>query len=490
MSATEELSAWAAALRPDDVPDHVLDLAQSQILSQLAAIRAGLRHPSGQQLVRAYGSPLGSDPRQTACVLAALGSWLNFDDTAYAGHLSNSTVAVPVAYALAGLLDGTELLTAVVAANECAARITAASTLGRFRGQVAVHTHLAGGVAGRLRAESAPANVWADALGIAYTLPPWTLFPGFIGSDAKLVHALAAVRAAMDACDAAHAGLHGAPDILEHPDGFLRHFATVPLAGAVTQGLGRRWHTETLSFKVRPGGPGIDSAVDCALALHRANGPLREQDIEEVTVTASYYTVFAARHAAPYAGTPEAPLSALLLSAPYTVATALLEGALTVDDFSAPSVHDARRWRLARRVRLEHDPEMTRMLLRSEAPFGEALRQAGPAGRTWLKQFGGDQLADLLDAGAEPVPSFTTATKSTPAQVMVRMRDGHTYSTRRDIPVGAAGPGTRRDHARLVRTKFLTQGGSPTVADACLSLRDASAGHTERSLREALRDLV
>ncbi|MEU7383504.1 MULTISPECIES: MmgE/PrpD family protein [unclassified Streptomyces] len=490
MTATEELSAWAAALRPDDVPEHVLDLAQSQILSQLAAIRAGLRHPLGRRLVQAYGSPLAPDPRQTACVLAALGSWLNFDDTAYAGHLSNSTVAVPVAYALSGRLDGAGLLTAVVAANECAARITAAATLGRFRGQVAVHTHLAGGIVARLHVESAPTRHWVDALGIAYTLPPWTLFPGFLGSDAKLVHALAAVRAAMDACDAAHAGLHGSPEILEHADGFLRHFATVPLAETVTQELGRRWHTETLSFKVRPGGPGIDAAVDCALDLTRTHGPLRAEDIEQVTVAASYYTVFAGRHAKPYADSPDAPLSALLLSAPYAVATALLEGDLTVEDFSAPRVRDARRWQLAQRIRLEHDPDMTRALLRSEAPFGEALRQAGAAGRTWLEQFGGERLTELLDPADEPAPSFGEATKATPAQVTVHMQDGRTYSTRRDIPVGAAGPETRRNHGPLVRGKFLTQGGSSAVADACLRLRHAPAEKTARTLRDALDDLV
>jgi 2-methylcitrate dehydratase PrpD len=490
MSATEKLAHWAAALRPEEVPERVRVLAQSQILSQLAAIRAGLRHPAGRRLIRAYGSPFASDPRRAAGVLAALGSWLNLDDTAYAGHLSNSTVAVPVAYALAGGLDGPGLVTAVVAANECASRITAAATLGRFRGQVAVHTHLAGGIAGRLRAESAPAQTWTDALGIAFTLPPWTLFPGFLGSDAKLVHALAAVRAAMDACDGAQAGLRGFPEILEHPDGFLRHFATVPLADTLTQELGRRWHTETLSFKVRPGGPGVDAAVDCALDLYRRHGRLFEPEIEKVTVRASYYTVFAGRHAAPYAQSPDAPLSSLLLSTPYAVATALLEGDLTVEDFAAPRTGAPPRWRLAERIQLEHDPEMTRALLRSEAPFGEALRQAGEAGRTWLQQFGGDELAELLDTTAGPAPDFATATKATPAEVTVRLRDGTSFVAHRDIPIGAAGPETRRDHARLVREKFLGQGGSLAVAEACLRLTDASAEETARALREALGDVV
>nr|WP_243637158.1 MmgE/PrpD family protein [Streptomyces sp. DconLS] len=90
-----ELSHWAATLRPQAVPCRVLKLAASQVLSQIASIRAGLQHPLGRKLVAAFGHPMQRDPRQAAGVFAALGSWLNLDDTAYAGHLSNSTVAVP-----------------------------------------------------------------------------------------------------------------------------------------------------------------------------------------------------------------------------------------------------------------------------------------------------------------------------------------------------------------------------------------------------------
>ncbi len=86
-------------------------------------------------------------------MLSGLTSWLHFDDTAYAGHLSNSTATVPMAYAHALGLDGRSLLTAVIVANECAARIAASATLGPFRGQNAAHTHVAGAVSGRLRAE-------------------------------------------------------------------------------------------------------------------------------------------------------------------------------------------------------------------------------------------------------------------------------------------------------------------------------------------------
>jgi hypothetical protein len=82
----EELVEWGAALRPEDVPERVMDLAASQVLSQLAAIRAGAGHPLGRKLVRAFGAPSQPESRRAAAVLAGLGSWLNLDDTAYAGQ--------------------------------------------------------------------------------------------------------------------------------------------------------------------------------------------------------------------------------------------------------------------------------------------------------------------------------------------------------------------------------------------------------------------
>lgn len=486
----EELAGWAAALRPGDIPDRVMDLASSQVISQLAAVYAGYRHPLGRKLVRAFGRPCQLDSRAAAAVLGGLGSWLNMDDTAYAGHLSNSTVAVPLAYAPALALDGSALLTAIVAANECAARITAAATLGPFRGQTAAHTSLVGAIAGRLHCAGAPAGQWADAIGLALSAPPWTLLRGYVGSDARALGAFGPIRAAMDACDAAAAGMAGAADILDHRDGFLSRFATVPLPEAVVAGLGERWHTDTLSFKVRPGGPGIDAALDCAVELSAQLPGLDPADVADVLVEASAYTVYASRKAGEYVTGPDAPASALPLSVPYTVATALLRGGLTIEDFARPAVDDPARWKLSRRVRLVEDPEMTRALLASEAPFGEALRLAGERGRDWVRGFGGDQAAELLGKPGPPARDFRTAAKRTGARVIVRLADGRTLTRQRDIPVGAAGPGNRAAHHAIVREKYLSVGGPPRIADECAGLRAASPGRLAALLREALSDDV
>jgi 2-methylcitrate dehydratase PrpD len=487
MTLIENLSRWASGLDLDDVPDRVVRLASSQVLSQLAAARAGMQHPLGQAVIRGFGEPWQASAAQSAFVLAGLTPWLYYDDSAYAGHLSNSTATVPMAYAHALGLDGRGLLTAVIAANECAARITAAATLGRFRGQNAPHTHLAGAVSGRLRAEGAPAQDWINAFGLAFSMPPWPSLHAFLGTDARVLSAAMPVRMGLDACDAARAGLAGPRDILEHPDGFLATFASVPLPDAVDLALGRRWHTETLSFKVHAGGPVLDAAVDCAAHLHRMLGPVTADAIDEVVVTTSMYTLLVDAKAAEFVDRERSPVSALVFCTAYAVATALLTGDLTGADFALPAAADRPRWRLADKVRLEHDAGMTRQSLLGEAPFGEALRQAGPRAAKWLEEVGTRWLVDLAGELSAPSESFETATKAMPARVEVRLRTGETRAAERSIPVGAIGPDTRAHHHDLVRAKFLAVGGPQETADIAARLPAASAAEVREMLSLALR---
>jgi 2-methylcitrate dehydratase PrpD len=187
--------------------------------------------------------------------------------------------------------------------------------------------------------------------------------------------------------------------------------------------------------------------------------------VAEVVVEASLYTLFAGERAAQYVTGPGSPLGALVLDVPYPVATTLLTGEFSVDDFSPPYLDDPDRWALAKRVRLAHDTEMTRELFLSDAPFGEAVREAGELAVPWLRGFGGDELVDLVGAVRADDRDFSRSTKATGARVTVRLTDGRTLSRTRLIPIGAAGPETRAGHADLVREKFLSTGGPQEVAD-------------------------
>jgi 2-methylcitrate dehydratase PrpD len=486
MTLTRTLAGWASGLQLTDVPERTVAEACTQTLSQLGSIRAGLGHPFGRRITAAFGSPCQDDPRRAAHVLAALGIGLDYDDTAYAGHLSHSTVNVPLAYASGLALSGADLLTAVVAANECAARITAAATIGPFRGQSAAHTHLAGAVAGRLRAESAPASQWVDAWGVALSLPLWPLDVGFYGSDAKLFIAASPVGLALDACDAARHGLAGPDDVLEHPRGFLARFADVPLPDAVTAGLGERWHTDTFSFKAHPGSAYLGAAVAAAADLHRELAGADLDRVAEVVVEGSVFTVLLDSSAAEFVAGPDSPLSALNFSLGYSTATALLTGDLTPADFASPGLSDAARWRLAGKVRAAHDPELSRRALLATAPIGAALRQAAGRADGWVQERGGADVRGVLAALGPPERTFESGSKRLGARVTVRFDDGQELSAARAEAPGSLGWGAVGDRRQLVRDKFAAVGGAPWIADAVENLADLSAGELSEVVRAAL----
>jgi 2-methylcitrate dehydratase PrpD len=481
-----QLSAWGSALTLEEVPERVRAIARSLVLSQLAAARATLAHDLGPKVLAAFGSPLQQDPKQAACSLAALTIALDFDDTVFAGHVTHSSLNVSLAYASHSRRTGAAMLTATLAAIECAARVTAAVTLGPHRGQAAAHSHLVGGVAARLHSEQAPPALWLDALGLALSAPPWPVVRGFIASDAKLLIAATPLRAGLDACDAARAGLRGAADILEHPEGFLAAVSDVPLPELCVAALGQRWHTETAAFKVHPGSAYIASAVDCAIELHEKLGAIGPDDVEEIVVRASIFTTELERLTSGYLDGPATSPITLGFSATYGVATALLTGNMTPAEFSGERIRDECRWRLMRKVHLEHDLALSLRALACTAPIGEALRHAADQAVPWLEAQAGTAAGVLGAAFGEPVETFEAADKALGASVTARLTDGTEMTVSREIARGATGPETRTEHFSLMSEKFLATGGEPDVVNGVAQLESLSAGELHQLLSVAL----
>ena len=399
------LARWASGLTTDTIPKRVREFAASQLASQIAAARATLTLPIGQKIIRAFGHPLQNDPKSSAYVLAALTMAIDYDDTMYAGHVSHSTVAVPLAYTQTLNIDGHILLAAIVSANECAARITAASTLGPFRGQTAAYTHLAGSVAARMYLEQAKPTEWASAWGIAFSAPPWVLDHPFFSSESKALTASTQIRSGLDACDAALAGMVGAANVFEHPNGFLSKYAEIPLPHIITNGFGNLWHTETFSIKIYPGCAYIDSAIDCAVAIYRREtergrtmGP---DTIDEVIVEASAFTTGMDTKSSPYIDGPLTPVSAIGFSVGYNVAVALTRGSLKTSDLSPGHIKEDSIWRLANRVHVKHDMSLTLNALQATAPIGEALRHAGNAATAWLLEIATHKINSGVSVGED-----------------------------------------------------------------------------------------
>ncbi len=526
------LADWARSIDHKSIPTRVIKFAGSQLASQIAAARATMTLPVGKKIVRAFGLPTQDDPKSAAYVLAALTMAADFDDTMYAGHVSHSTVSVPLAYAATFRTDGRRLLAAIVAANECAARITAAATLGPFRGQTAAHAHLAGSVAARMFLERAASTQWASAWGIAFAAPPWALDHPFFGGESKALLASTQVRAGLDACDAAIGGIEGVMDIFEHPGGFLAKYASVPLPEMISYGLGSLWHTETLSIKIYPGCAYIDSAVDCATAIHHrlvsADHAIEPATINEIVVESSAFTTGMDAKSTPYINGPRTPLSALGFSVGYNVAVALTRGALEISDLAPDRTDDPVVWELASKVHVKHDVSLTWTALQATAPLGEALKCAGSAAIPWLMEMAGKigdgthhemgddtkkDVAGKMSSGGgatenaseiasgekelagtpasssfdPPATSFQDATKRIGARVTVHFTDGHVEQEYRESAIGAIGPETRQSHEELARDKLLSTGISLSDVSALLQMESLGAKDIQQLLRRLLQ---
>ncbi|MFF2628021.1 MmgE/PrpD family protein [Kitasatospora griseola] len=485
-SLTRELADWASGLRFADLPERIGGAATSQFMSHLAVLRASLGHPLGRRLVDAFGPPTAADPGRAAYVLAGLSSCLYFEDSLYVGHVTHSSINVPLAYRQERQLTGQQLLAALVASGECAARVTAAAALGPLRGQGSSYTQLIGAAAARLHVTGAPTRQWVDAWGLALAAPPWPLRRAVLGSDAKVLSAAVPVRIALDACDAAAAGIGGAADILEHPGGLLAKFSQVPSPEVVTLGLGSRWHTDSLTIKVHPAGAYVDAAVDCAARLHGQLSPADLADIEEIVVSAARLTIHMDGEGAPYLDRERSAIMALNVSVGYNVATTLVTGSVRPSDLAEPALADPVRWELAAKVRLEYDEQLSRRLLAATAPLGEALRQAGDRARDWLAAFaGGPALADSTPLD-EPSKTFEQADKAIGARLRITLRDGRVLTAASDSALGSAGPETRRTHRTLVRDKLAATGVPPELTAALERVAELDATELDDVVRAAL----
>ncbi|MEV6609078.1 MmgE/PrpD family protein [Kutzneria sp. NPDC051319] len=483
------LTAWARELTWADVPERTRAAARSQVVSNLAAVRASLRLPVGRALVAAYGAPTQEDPTRAAQVLAALATAIDFDEVAYSGHISAGAVNVAIAEARHGGLDGETLLTAAVAANECAARISAATILSPFfRGQTNTHTHLASAVVARLHARRAPAEQWTSALGLALGIVPVPLHHGVVTSDLKALSASGPVRLALDACDAAAAGLTGSESIIEAPEGLLAQLSVVPLPEAVTLGLGRRWHTDTLTYKRFPGSAYLHAAFDCAERLHRTHGPLDASRVQKIVVHASLLTWQLERKVAPFLAGPGTPAAAATLSVGYGVACLLLKGSFGPDDLAPAALADEARWDLAAKVIVAHDWDVSVRMAQATSPLGEALRQAGDRALKLpeLLAWAGDDAAAVLAALGPPQESFAEATMAIGARLELELAGGSAATESCAAPIGSAGPDTRRDHRAIVRAKFLATGGSAGVLDDLERLDRLDPDRTRRLITAAV----
>ncbi len=396
----QELGAWAVELHLGDVPPPVLELCRAQRRSVLGAVAAssddaawGRVRSAAQRWAAPGPAPMpgggtgagGVRVEDAVYVAAAASVALDFDDYVCFGHTGHSAVLVPVLLAAETGATGEEQLLAQLVANEIEARLGGACLIGPLNGQLWSFIHSAGAALATGRLIGLDALEMAHALAIALYQPPMPSPPGFFMPDSKLVTASEPVLAGMRAARLAAEGVTGPLDVLDNPRGFFSAFADLPLKGLLG-GLGEGWATSTLCVKPYPGCAYIDTALD---ALDQLGWPAAEE-VEAIDVDASILTTSMEAMSAAYveaaigAGVVPTPVS-VTFSVRWSLAVGAVAGRLTPTEVSQTWLeeHGDVLRRLATKVRVHHDWDLSRRALASFSPVlppGLVAKQIGVGG--------------------------------------------------------------------------------------------------------------
>jgi 2-methylcitrate dehydratase PrpD len=305
-NATRDLARFAAGLRFEDIPAHVVEHAKLCILDGLgvALFGAGLLWTGHvRELARAegatpvasfWGTPYRGSVAQAALVNGTAGHAFEMDDIHKESIVHPNSLACPVAFALAEAtpgLSGRDVLTAIVAGYEVGTRVGNAATMALFlRGfhpQGTSGVFVAAATAGRILGLSA--EQMQHALGIAGSMGAG-LMAAQEGAMVKRLHAGRAAQSGVQAALLAQRGFTGILDVLEAGyGGFLSSFSGRPDAARLTAGLGSVWETAEVGFKLFPSVTSIHTALD-SLDTVMTEQNLGAGDVERIRVGCSHMT--------------------------------------------------------------------------------------------------------------------------------------------------------------------------------------------------------
>ena len=263
-------------------------------------------------------------------------------------------MTVPLAAAMAdaertGGIDGKALITAIVLGVDVAAHIGVASNAKlRFFRPATAGAFGAVAALGKLRGFDRETLV--NAFGIALAQLSGTMQAHVDGGIMLAMQMGFNARNAVIAADMAERGLAAPAAVLEGEFGFFRLFEGDYDLTPSLDALGKTWRIEELAHKPFPSGRATHGVLDGLLTLQRDHG-FGVDDVERVTCRVPPLT--AQLVGRPIRDVMEANYARL--SAPYVLASALIDGRLGIEDFQPDALVDPHRLAMGRRIAIEVD---------------------------------------------------------------------------------------------------------------------------------------
>jgi 2-methylcitrate dehydratase PrpD len=372
-SLSGTVADFAAAARPEDVPDHVYDRARHLVLDAVGlafastaygfagVARDALRRVGGAGDHPVLGMPDRLSGRDAAVLNGVLIHGLDFDDTHIPAvtHVTAGVLPAALSAATAAGASTRELLLAYVLGVEVSARVGLGGA-GGFH-DVGWHPTAVAGAFGASVAAGKLAGLDAAGLvaaqGVVGSMAGGLLEFLEDGSWTKRLHPGWAAMCGLTAASFAGVGWSGPPAVYEGRFGLYNtHLAgreTNP--AAIGAGLGETWELLRTAVKPYPICHFIHAFADAALALRAEHG-LRTEDIAAIRCAIHPVPgkVVCEPAAAKWAPRDEYDAK---FSLPFVVAAALTRGRFTLAELADDALADPGILALARRVEVRDDPD-------------------------------------------------------------------------------------------------------------------------------------
>jgi 2-methylcitrate dehydratase PrpD len=294
VSATlvEQAANYWAHARYEDLPPEAIAAAKILLLDTLAAGVVGATTPSAQSALAAmvasqgaavgpcvvWGSTLTLPPVQAALVNGTAAHALELDDFGGCGHTAAVVIPVVAALAASKPASGRDVITAIAAGYDLAARVLEGA--GGYRPHNALGWHSTGtcgsfgAAAAAAKMMGLDADTFASALAISgsFTGGIWAYLVD--GAMTKHLHPGRAAETGTSAAFLAQAGMSGPRQVLEAPwGGFFSTYApTVSHPELTLQDLGSAFRIEKMGIKLHACCRGLHACIDALLAVMREEG--------------------------------------------------------------------------------------------------------------------------------------------------------------------------------------------------------------------------
>ena len=368
---TMALAEFVASMRDRPLPARTQDVLREALLDAIGCGLYGLTTDWARiihRFAREQGGPAESalwcgagriGAAQAALAAGTAIHSFDFDDHSRA-KIHPGAVVVPVVLALGERCrsPGRVLLAAMAAGYETMNRVSQAANPGRARMR---GWHLTG-TCGTFAAAAAAsvilgldAATTASAFGLAGTQSAGLWAFTADAAMSKRMHPGKAAHDGINAALLAAQGFQGPRYILEAADGsFLFTMSDSPRPGMITEGLGRRWHSDETCFKPHACCGSNHACVDAAIELAGLEGV----DVAGIArIVAGIADVVRTQTGFDYRA--DSVLNAQM-SLQYNVAVALHDRQAYLEQFTPQRIVDPAVCETARRVEIEVDPEIDR----------------------------------------------------------------------------------------------------------------------------------